>query len=136
MRRRDEFVSEGDSRFQEGVEVGYLYATIKTQLNTITAKSGGLLSTSELAVGLGNLLLAEAVEPILHDPQRMPQVRRRAARGHEKPAPTEAIHVRPRHKRALTGSAGYWARLTPVERKAEVRRRRAVAERNRREAAA
>lgn len=98
-------VTEGNPSFQAGVEVGNLYAYIKTQLNAIAAKDGGGSTAVDLAKGLGNLLLAEEIGEVLHDPERLSEVRGNSAGGYAQRSASAKVHVRPRKHRALSPEA-------------------------------
>jgi hypothetical protein len=96
--------SESSAHISSGFALGYLYKTIKDELNSISAKTGGKLSAVKLAGWLAEILSTETGGSKLGDPERVLEVWRNSTKGNAI-TPEEEVHVRTHERRPLSKKA-------------------------------
>ena len=96
--------TKSSSDISSGFALGYLYKTIKDELNSIAATTGGKISALKLAGWLANLLSAETDGSVLGSTKHLPQVWGRPTKGNGT-ASEETVHVRPHGRRTLSRKA-------------------------------
>lgn len=131
MRRKGNVsFEEGSPNFSSEFALGYFYRGVKEELNSISAASGGEILAHELAGRLAALLLAEESRSELGPEHLVSSVRKQATK-RSKAVAKVALVGRPRGsktslKKKKSGIKLWWSRMTPEERRNEVRRRQGL----------